>query len=116
MTKRKAKPKPPEFRVWLKPAVHNARKRLPGRIRQRMKRLFDELGRNPYPAKCRDLRLPDNVPNSIKADWKVRRVQLDDWRVVYAVSETWHEIAVLTVEKRPPYDYEDLEALLSDLA
>ncbi len=47
LTKRKAKPKPPEFRVWLKPAVHNARKRLPGRIRQRMKRLFVSLWKRP---------------------------------------------------------------------
>ena len=36
-------------------------------------------------------------------------------RVIYAVSETWKEITVLAIEKRLPYDDEDLERLLADL-
>ncbi len=40
---------------------------------------------------------------------------IEDWRVVYAVDETWKELGVLAVARRPPYRYEDLEALLEDL-
>jgi len=48
-------------------------------------------------------------------EWEVRRIRLADWRVVYAVNETWQEIAVLTIRKRPLYDYADLEGLLAEL-
>ena len=61
------------------------------------------------------MHLPDTVEGSIKAEWEVRRIRLEDWRIVYAVNETWQEIAVLTIQKRPPYDYEDLEFLVSEL-
>lgn len=45
----------------------------------------------------------------------MRRIKLDNWRVVYAVNEIWQEVGVLTIQKRPPYDYEDLDQLLSEL-
>lgn len=47
--------------------------------------------------------------------WEVRRLRIEDYRVVYAIHEGWKEVAVLAVVKRPPYRYEDLDQLLSDL-
>ena len=99
----------------MRPAVHSARKRLPGHVRQRVRRILDDLGQHPYPAKSRILRLPDAVEDSTKVEWEVRRIRLEDWRIVYAINETWQEIAVLAIQKRPPYDYEDLDLLLSEL-
>ncbi len=111
MTKKKSKPKPGPYKVWLRPAVHTSRKQLPGYVRQRIRRILDDLGQNPYPAKSQSLELPASAP----IEWAVRRIRLDNWRIVYAVNETWQEIGVLTIQKRPPYDYEDLELLLSEL-
>lgn len=115
VTKKQARSKTPRYKVWVRPAVHSARKRLPGHVRQRIKRTIDDLSQTPRPAKSRVLRLSAEVDSSIKSEWEVRRIRLEDWRVVYAINETWQEIAVLTVQRRPPYDYEDLEILLSEL-
>jgi mRNA interferase RelE/StbE len=99
----------------MRPEVHSARKRLPGQVRQRIRRALDNLGRDPRPARSETLRLPDAVESSIRTEWEVRRMRLADWRVVYAVNETWREVAVLAIRKRPPYDYADLDELLSEL-
>ena len=115
MTKKKSKPKPSSYHVWIQPAVHSERKRLPGNVRQRIKRFLTDLAQKPRPASSESLDLPDTVANSIKVAWEVRRFRLGDWRVIYAVNETWQEIAVLGIRKRPPYDYEDLASLLSHL-
>lgn len=99
----------------MRPEVHFARKKIPGHVRQKIKRIIDSLGQNPHPPHSRLLSLPDKVKTSIKAEWVVRRIRLENWRIVYAVNETWREIAVLNIKRRPPYDYDDLELLLSEL-
>ena len=109
MTKKKSKPT--RYKIWMRPVVHTTRKQLPGYVRLRIKRILDDLGQNPRPPKSRALRLPDSAP----PEWEVRRIRLENWRIVYAINETWHEIGILTIQKRPPYDYEDLELLLSEL-
>ncbi|MBE7470274.1 MAG: plasmid stabilization system [Anaerolineae bacterium] len=95
----------------MRPAVHISRKQLPGHIRQRIKRIIDELAQNPRPVESEPLELP----TTLQTEWEARRIKIENWRVVYAVNEFWQEIGVLTVQKRPPYDYEDLELLLSEL-
>lgn len=102
----------PSYRVWLRPAVHQERRYLPGHIRQRIIRIVDELAENPRPVDSRELVL---LSTSIPTGWEVRRLRLNDWRIVYAVSEDWLEIGILTIQKRPPYDYANLDQLLSDL-
>lgn len=104
------------YRVWLTPHVHNARRRLPGNIRHRIRRLIDRLGEDPYLNASRRLKLPDEVPEVVRESWEVRRARLEGWRVVYAVSEKGREVGVLAVARRPPYRYEDLEDLLAALA
>lgn len=115
MTKRKSKKKAGRYKIWMRPAVHTARKQLPGHIRQRIKRTIDSLVNKPRPARSQALQLPDEVDSELETGWEVRRIRLDDWRIVYAINENWAEVAILTIQKRPPYDYEDLEVLLSEL-
>src|SRR5574341_23767 len=88
-------------------------KALPGYVRQRVKRAVGDLANDPYPAHSNELDFPDDLISEV--DVKVRRICLDKWRILYAITETEAVIDVLAVRKRPPYDYGDLEALLSDL-
>ncbi len=99
----------------MRPEVHVARKRLPGQIRQRVKQTLSDLGRESRPSQSRALRLPETGEPFKEAGWELRRIRLEDWRIVYAVNESWREVAILTIQRRPPYDYDDLEALLSEL-
>jgi mRNA interferase RelE/StbE len=46
---------------------------------------------------------------------ELRRIRMDPWRVVYVVSDAEAWVWVLAVRKRPPYDYEDLEELLTTI-
>ncbi len=99
----------------MRPAVHSVRKKLPGHVRQRIVGIVDDLGQNPRPTRSKTLDLLDTTDNSITAEWEVRRFRMENWRIIYAINETWQEVAVLTIQKRPPYNYEDLEFLLSAL-
>jgi mRNA interferase RelE/StbE len=103
--------KVPLYTIWMRPIVYTSRKQLPGHIRQRIKQLIDDLQQNPRPAESEALTLPV----TIKTEWEARRIKIEHWRIVYAVNETWQQIGVLTIQKRPPYDYEDLQLLLSEL-
>lgn len=91
------------------------RTRLPGDVRQRVRRAIDDLAQEARPPTSKGLTLPEGLDSKIRTEWEVRRIKLDDWRIVYAVSEAWHEIAVLSVRQRPPYDYHDLADLLAEL-
>jgi mRNA interferase RelE/StbE len=88
---------------------------LPGDVRQRIRRTIDDLAQEARPPTSKGLTLPEGLDTRIRTEWEVRRIKLDDWRIVYAISETWREIAVLSVRQRPPYDYEDLDDLLVEL-
>ncbi len=100
-----------KYKVYVLPQAWKEIKRLPGNIRQRVKRAIDELGNDPRP------------PGSIKLDTsglpeveaELRRLRIERWRIVYAVTETELYVDILAVRKRPPYDYGDLERLLEEL-
>ncbi|MBI1832963.1 MAG: type II toxin-antitoxin system RelE/ParE family toxin [Planctomycetes bacterium] len=95
------------YTVHVTPAAWKEMKNLPGQIRQRVRKAVDALADDPRPAKSKALDLPE-LPT------EVRRLRLDRWRIVYAVSDADETVDVLAVRKRPPYDYGDLEALLKD--
>ena len=95
------------FKVYITPAALKEIKDLPGQVRQRARKAVDALAENPRPPKSKCLELPD-------APAEVRRLRLDRWRIVYAISETDEVVDVLAVRRRPPYDYGDLESLLRD--
>jgi mRNA interferase RelE/StbE len=70
---------------------------------------IDGLAGEPRPPQCRPLHAPD-------ATSELRRLRLDRWRIVYAVSDEVRWVWVLAVKRRPPYDYDDLPELLTRLA
>lgn len=83
-------------------------KALPGHMRQRVKHAVDAFEQDPRPAKSKKLNVP-GIP------WELRRLRLDRWRIVYAITESEKWVDVLAVRRRPPYDYGDLQELLKNL-
>jgi len=115
MTRRQP-PNLPAFKVFLEPEVHAQRRRLPGHVRQRLRRAIDDLGRDPRPHDSQELDLTRigqdmDVPPGVE----FRRLRIERWRVVYAIDEDWEAVIVLTIRRRPPYDYEDLTDLITGL-
>lgn len=98
------------YRVRLLAAVYREGKVLPGIIRQRIKKILDSLGENPRPHNSIALQLED-----MEITWEVRRIRVADWRIIYAIDDEFQQVAVLGIRKRPPYDYEDLGDLFSNL-
>ena len=43
------------------------------------------------------------------------RLRLDVWRLVYLIDQEWNQVYVLAVRRRPPYQYEDLASLLTEV-
>ena len=100
------------YDLFLEPEVHTARRELPGNLRQRVRRSIDDLGRAPRPAESKPLDLAGiDLPPSIE----LRRIRIDRWRIVYAVSDADQWVWLLAIRRRPPYDYEDLPELASRL-
>jgi mRNA interferase RelE/StbE len=97
------------YRVYTTRRALQEAKELPGHVRQRAKRAIRALADNPRPSNSRALEVPD-------FGRELRRLKLDSWRVVYAVTDAESTVDVLAVRKRPPYDYGDLEILLGQLA
>ncbi len=96
------------YTIYVTPRALREIKELPGHMRQRVKRAIEGLADNPYPPQSQALDFSD-------MDFELRRLRLDKWRLVYAVTEADKMVDVLTVRKRPPYDYGDLEQLLADV-
>jgi len=97
------------YQVDVSPTAQAEIKRLPGHVRQRVRRAVKALAQDPRPPNSEDLDypLPDAEP---------RRLRLDRWRVVYTVIETdVDRVAVVAVRKRPPYGYDDLAELFGEI-
>lgn len=43
------------------------------------------------------------------------RLRIDKWRIVYVVDTENLLISIVGVRKRPPYDYQDLAAILENV-
>jgi len=98
--------------LLIEPEVHHARKYLPGNVRQRVKRAIESLAEEPrFP----DSRSLDATGLDVPPHVELRRLQIDRWRIVYAVNDEEHWVWVLAIRRRPPYNYEDLEELIGGL-
>jgi len=97
-----------QYRVYVTPEALAEIKDLPGNIRQRVRQTISALPNEPYPTKSKQLQF-DNP------DRQLFRIRLDNWRIIYAITELENAIDVLAVRKRPPYDYGDLSQLLKEL-
>lgn len=94
------------YEVWIPPDVWREIRRLPGHMRQRVKRAINSLKNVPRPPHGKRLEWSET-------DIELWRLRLDRWRVVYLIDEANRWVGILTVRKRPPYDYGDLANLLT---
>jgi mRNA interferase RelE/StbE len=97
------------YNVYIRPQARKEIDHLPGHIRQRVRRAVLALQDDPMPSKSKRMKY-DLGPN--RELWRLR---LDAWRVVYLVDQEWDQVYVLSVRKRPPYQYEDLAELLTEV-
>ncbi|MHB0958721.1 MAG: type II toxin-antitoxin system RelE family toxin [Pirellulaceae bacterium] len=98
------------YTVYVLPDEFRRIKRLPGNVRQRVKNVIDELAEDPRPTQSKKLDVTG--PEDPARD--IRRLRLDNWRIVYVISEHEKAVDVIAVRKRPPYDYGDLGELLGE--
>ncbi len=96
------------YKLYVIPRALDETKSTPGHIRQRIKRAIQGLANDPRPPNSKALDVPG-------LGREVRRLRLDRWRIVYAITEADNAVDVLAVRKRPPYDYGDLATLLEEL-
>lgn len=52
----------------------------------------------------------------LREDVELRRIRMDRWRIVYALSDEEQWVWVLALRRRPPYGYDDLADLIARLA
>ncbi len=100
-----------KYEVYVLPQAWEEIKRLPGNIRQRVKRAIDDLRNDPRPPRSVAL----DTSGLPEVEVELRRLRIERWRIVYAITEPEGFVDVLAARKRPPYDYGDLEELLDDL-
>jgi mRNA interferase RelE/StbE len=96
------------YRVYVTPEAFKEIKDLPGHIRQRVRLVIREFADHPNPPRSK--RLDFTAPER-----QLYRYRLDNWRIVYSITESEKVIDILAIRKRPPYDYGDLQKLLDDL-
>jgi mRNA interferase RelE/StbE len=115
-----------QYTVYVTPTAWDEVKDLSGHLRQRVRRAIAALADEPRPTESKALVHPiqedaansqalaaRHADESLEPTRELRRIRLDRWRIVYAITEADQAIDVLTVRKRPPYDYGDLERLLA---
>ncbi|MBI2320564.1 MAG: type II toxin-antitoxin system RelE/ParE family toxin [Chloroflexi bacterium] len=88
------------YRVRVTDVARQEMRRLPGQVRQRIRRLVEALAADPTPASAKELRgLPARY-----------RVSLLDWRVIYRLDHAAQTIVILTVRRKTgPQTYQDIE-------
>jgi len=101
-----------KYDLFVEHGVHAARLTLPGNVRQRIHHAIDDLATQPRPAKTRQLDMSRlGLPPTIE----LRRLKLEFWRLVYAVNDVEGWVWVIGLQRRPPYDYEDLPQIAGRL-
>lgn len=95
------------YTVYVTPRTLREIKDLPGNVRQRIRHAIGQLADNPRPSNSKQVIVP-------AFERELRRLRLDSWRVVYAITDSDALVDILAVRKRPPYDYGDLAQLLED--
>lgn len=102
------------YEIFITPRAWHELKALPGHMRQRLRRDIDNLAEVPRPSTSKALAVPLHEEDEPRS-YELRRLRIDRWRVVYAITEEDKAVDILTVQKRPPYDYGDLSELMQGL-
>ena len=100
------------YDLFLEPEVHEARRNLPGNVRQRLRRAIEDLATDPHPVNSDEM---DSTELTLPPGAEIRRLKLDRWRVVYVMHEAEKWVWILGIYRRPPYNYEDLTELVGRL-
>ncbi|WP_129677049.1 type II toxin-antitoxin system RelE/ParE family toxin [Candidatus Chloroploca sp. Khr17] len=104
-----------QYDIYLTPRAWREVKVLPSHMRQRLRREIDGLAAAPRPSTSKALDVPPPGGDEEPRSYELRRLRIDRWRIAYAVTEEAKIIDVLTIQKRPPYDYGDLSDLMQEL-
>ena len=99
------------YRVELTSEARKELRHAPGHLRARILQLLHTLERSFSPPGSRQLDLAQ-IEDSLTSGMELWRVRLDAWRVIYVVDSEERIISVLAIRQRPPYQYEDLNALI----
>ena len=100
------------MRLWVEASVIDEIAALPGNMRQRVRKAIRELPENPHPVQSKTLDISAEL--QIEAI-EVRRLRIEQWRIIYTIDRELDMISVLAVRRRPPYNYDDLPGLLESL-
>jgi mRNA interferase RelE/StbE len=92
--------------AYLTPGAYQDLRRLPGNVKRQMIKAIDDLERNLRPKQSIQLELGDDPR-------EIRRLRLGKWRILYLVQE--ETPVIFGIRQRPPYDYEDLQALIGEI-
>jgi len=96
------------YELYIEPDVHKQRNNLPGHLRQRVRNAISELATQPRPHNSRKLDVAGvDLPTHIE----IRRLRIEQWRIIYYINEGEHLVWVWGIRKRPPYDYDDISLL-----
>jgi mRNA-degrading endonuclease RelE of RelBE toxin-antitoxin system len=88
------------YRLNYSDEARRALRILPGRYRQRARRLIESLAGEPRPQAAKELR---HLPNRY-------RLWLNGWRIIYRVDDDAQRVLILAVRhKTGPEIYEDIE-------
>lgn len=87
------------YRIRLSRKVNNEIERLPGNIRQRIKKAIAELAHDPRPPSTLSLR------NELAGYYRIR---LEQYRIIYTIEDEMLTVIVIRVAKRTPKTYEGL--------
>jgi mRNA interferase RelE/StbE len=88
------------YRIRITETARHEMRRLPGHVRQRIRRRVEDLATDPTPTDARELRgLPGRY-----------RLRLLDWRIIYRVDRLAETVLILTVRRKEgPETYERIE-------
>ncbi|RIK42068.1 MAG: type II toxin-antitoxin system RelE/ParE family toxin [Chloroflexi bacterium] len=96
------------YTVYVLPQALHEVKRLPGHVRQRVKRIIDSFAENPRPSGSVELSDIAIAKHSVI----LHRFKIEKWRIIYAIDEEASAVDVMAIRQRPPYDYGDLSELI----
>ncbi len=101
------------FQIEITDSARREIRQLPGNMRQLIFREIQSLARETKPYSSKILRSTKDF--RVPAGLEIRRIRIEQWRIVYVIEKELDLVTVLAVRKRPPYQYDDLTSLLRDI-
>lgn len=87
------------YRLSLSREVYRTINRLPGNIRQRIRRVIASLAENPRPDSAKAME------QDLESYYRIR---VNDYRIIYTIDDDVVLVEIIRVVRRTPRTYEDL--------